>query len=417
MSQDFHNPDETTYDLISRLRKEARDSHSQPGKSGYTPHSSQRKGAQRHVRPGIGGSSRNSHRAPHVNFNPRFKKFKWPNQIFGLKLSTVLMGVSTLFALGILAVGLTILFANRTAGSPADGTVQASIYDVGSGDYGDATEAEEYDEYTGYPHEYYYEDDTDSEADFEVYGYTSPEEDNEEATAEGNPFTLLDATRVIETRLEILLYQLEITVTPQEWDVLLTAFAAGAYYAYRDADLHSEDWRILIADYAELAFLESEWVTQLAPPPEEAMEYEEDYEEETETEATLDEAPPIQPTPLPTPAPTNPSAPPIQAEAPPAYEDPQGQIVFINLTKILSGQRIDIVVPFVYNQRLIDLFVREFHLRLAVDNPSVFPYDEHTMIDLANNIARFYITHGADYAEYRLRNSITALERAEIAQQ
>jgi len=388
MSQDFHNPEETTYDLISRLRKEARQgSHPQPD-TGNTPPPS-RKSANPRSYP------IQSH--PHVNFR---NKSKGPKQILGVRLSTILMGISTLLALGILAVGLTILFANRTIGSPGGGN-----YDMGTGEYGDS----EADDYTSNP------DDGESYADY-------PENTDE---AETHPFTLLNIAEAITPRLEDLLYELEIEVNPNEWAEILAEFASGAYYEYRDTNPEVVDWSILVVNYAETAFLESEWAISLLPPPEESQEDEDEDEEDEDDETEYDEAddedeetetdetPTQEPSPTPNPSPA-PAPPPVETAYEP-FEEPEMQFVFINLTKIERNQRVDIIVPFVFNQGLIDLFVRNFHLRLAVDDPHTFPYDEHTMIELANNVARLYITNGANYAEYRLRENISVLERAEMA--
>jgi len=417
MSQDYLNPDETTYDLISRLRKEAKEAP-KPSQTSHIPHPSTHGSARRPQTHRGAMPTQNLRRTPHVNFN---NKSKGPKQILGMKLTTVLMGISTLFALGILAVGLTILFANQTLGRPRNGSSYNGPHNPSYGNYGSGGEDEDY------PSDYYenYLEDYDNQ----IPGYDDPEpQETEDNPSEPYAFTLQDVTEAIGPPLENLLYELEVTIAPDEWETLLADFALDAYNAYEGIDLLGEDWQIFVTAHAENKFLASEWAAALNSPPEE-YNYEEadEYEAETDDapdEETQEEQPLSTPSPTPestpqppapTPQPPAPTSPPQTAVNPPVEEGPQ--FVFISLTKIQRNVRTDIVVPFINNQRLIDLFVRDFHLRLAVNNPAVFPFDENAMIEWANTIARLYIENGVNNAENWLRYNIAALEQAEIEQQ
>jgi len=255
-TMDYHNTDETTYDLISRLRKEAK--QGAPSQSGNAPHPSAHSITKNPAISRKGSTPiQNPRGTPHVNFH---NKSKGQKQILGMKLSTVLMGISTLFALGILAVGLTILFANQTIGSPRNGASYPSTQYPAYGDYGSGADDNYLDnDYNN--NENYYED-------YDDHIEYSPEYQDADDT-QPEPFTPQDVAEAIEPRLEELIYQLDIYLNPDEWADILADFATDAYNAYATIDLLGEDWRILVSAHAESEFLASEWAAALNNPPEE----------------------------------------------------------------------------------------------------------------------------------------------------
>jgi len=412
MAHDFHNPDETAYDLISRLRKEAKGKKTGYKKINFVPH------------PSVRRSGKGKLQSASLF---KFRKFiRIPMDIMGIKLSTVLMGVSTLLALAIISIGLTIFFTHTPAGSPVD-PYNNPNEDFGSG-YVPETDNENSDDtdaygYYEYQDEQYADDDdgNDEEPDDELD--EAPEEESEENPDDeeensSNDYALPPSHQeiavAIRPHIAGLRSQLNLTFDAQEWASIIEELASQSHDAYHNLESGTEDWLAFVVEYAQTIFLESDWVMDIGLAP---MDEDSEDDEDNETEATTPTPSPI-PTPSPTPTPNDPetdetanngSADELVNDVP--------HIVFVTLTAEQAGQSTNIVLPMIYNQTLIDLFIRDFYLRLAVNDPSRFPFNENGMTAWANTIVSLYFNEGQAGAEYRLRRNIAALERADIQQQ
>ncbi|MCL2362657.1 MAG: hypothetical protein FWC73_12700 [Defluviitaleaceae bacterium] len=386
MAQDYHNPDETAYELISRLRKEAR-GKTDYKKVNYVPHPSYKRSGKE--------------KTPSVSLF-KFRRFiRIPMEIMGVKLSTLLMGVSTLLALAIVAIGLTIFFTHSPEGSPANSYTNGDYPGYPYPSEEDYEHIDSYDEYLEY-------DEEDENYEYDEYEPDEVEDEEEEPEADiASTPTRQEIAVAIRPHIAGLRTQLELTFGPQEWAAIIEELAQEAYYAYHDLESGVEEWQTFVIEHAQNMFLESEWVADIGEAPEEVEEDGEDDEDETE-----------QPTPSPTPTPAPPENNPPNDDSYTEYQPPQGpQIVFVNLISNSGGQSTDIAVPMVNNQTLLDLFVQDFNLRLAVNDTERFPHNFNGMTLWANTLVALYLEEGQAGAEYRLRRNIAALERAEIAQQ
>jgi len=409
MAQDFHNPDETAYDLISRLRKEARGKE-QTGqkKVNFVPHHSIRKSGKGKVK------------SPSLFKTRRF--FRIPMTIMGVKLSTLLMGVSTLLALAIVSIGLTIFFTSRPAASPSNPETEsgaAVFYD----DEDSENEDDENEDYTTdeYYHEYYGEYESDEEPDeeeYEEYG-----EENTDDESQSNPLPSRQEIAVtIRPHIAGLRSQLDLTFGSHEWTGIIDELAQYAYYAYQNLDSGTEEWQSFVIEYAQTKFLESEWAISIGEPP---TANDEDDEPTPTSTPIPSPTPASSPIPTASPSPTPPStSTPVPTSSPTPTPTPSSEtvqdvptVVHVTLTTFRDGQMFSMIVPMVDNQTLLDLFVIDFNLRLVVNDPVRFPFDENGMTAWANTLINLYFNEGQAAAEYRLRRNIAALERAEIGQQ
>jgi len=395
MAQDYHNPDETAYDLISRLRKEARGSD-QTGykKVNFVPHPSIRKSGKGKVK------------SPSLFKTNRF--FRIPMSVMGVKLSTLLMGVCTLLALAIVSIGLTIFFTNRPAASPPNPEAEsgAAIYYDEEDDYYNEGE-DENEENQDYYQDYYEVYEPDNDEDEENNEYYEADDNDEEPDTEGNPPPSRQEIAVaIRPHIAGLRSQLELTFGLNEWTGIIDELAQYAYYAYHSLESGVEEWQSFVIEYAQNMFLESDWVMDIGAPPEAGNETD---------ETTPTPSPTPNSTPEPTPSPTSTPAP--TPEPTPESVQDVPHVVHVTLASFRDGQAFNMVVPMVYNDTLLNLFVTEFNLRLIVNDPVRFPYNESGMTAWANTLINLYFNEGQAGAEYRLRRNISALERAEIDQQ
>jgi len=303
--------------------------------------------------------------------------------------------------LALLSFGIASIFTNAFGGSPQN-TVPAGNIFPEPGFY-----AGLYDE-----DDYSYEN-TDYEA-----GYQYPE-GYEYPSYEEVPMTKEEVKSAIRPYLEVLRDHVELEIDYYDWEQILEALAHDAYYVYRHENFVY--WQSYVIAHAENAFLDSEWGIALLPAPETEDEYIEndtsdndesdgedtEYNENTENDEDTESETP-EGTPTETPSPEN---------TPPANIPQTNQVQIAQISLISNPQNpgAGITVPFVNNQLLIDLFVRDFQLRIALNNPSTFPFDENAMLNWANTITNIYRDNGANSAETRLRNNISDIERAYAA--
>jgi len=369
MSDRFHNPEETTFDLISRLRREARQgSHPESNHAdkesgtykvyGYDPASPKPKPWTKINKP-KGSKPR---KKPSYTYRSA-KKAKDSKRILGFKMSTIAMSAGGLILLAVLSFGLTTLFTNVFGGSPAAASVNA---DVTPTPYPLEDEAyiplEEY----AYPAE-----------DYPLYEeYENVYED--EADIFNMPFTRLNVEYVIRPRLQELRYHMGLDFDDYRWNDIVYEVTSTTFDTYSDWDFVGIDWRSMILSFAEDTFVSSEWAIVLSDAPE-IIE-----DEPVQTE---------QPSPTPISTPT-----------------PRQQASTVRIT--LSHNGLGVLI--VDNQTLIDLFVRDYQLRLAINSPGDFPFSEHAISYWASAITRLYNEEGFTRAESRLQENIAALERAEI---
>ena len=349
MDDRYHGSDETTFDLISRLRKEARDTAKTPD---YPVPEAPK--------------YRNLDKRPSVT--KRMNRFV--KRYTGANISTIAMSVAAVLLLGVFVFSISSLLTSAFGDNPSVSAPPVT-YDVGyAGDY-------------EYEHEEeYYAHDDDYTDEYHQYQYDEPEE-YQYATS----ISPENAIEVLRPYMEDLRDYLELEFDMPVWQGILGELSVAAYYAFHHQDYYQDDWHEFVTQYARNAFLDSDWVYVNNEEDEEAEYY---YEYEPEAEYYYE--PHTEPTMAPTPQPT---------PAPPQAQQPQTVSV-----QLASG----LVVPFVDNQTIIDLLVKDYQLRLAVSS-NAFPFNNTAMNDWAGTIVTLYHENSPQAAESRLHNNIAAMER------
>ena len=350
MDDRYYNTDETTFDLISRLRKEAKDSAKIPD----------------YPVPELPRYRNLDKRPPVTKRVNRFVK-----RYTGANISTIAMSVAAVLLLGVFVFSISSLLTNAFGDNPVAQTSPTS-HDVGDAGDDEHEYNYEYYAYDDYPEEYYPET------------YDEPEEYT--YTIDISPETTLAA---ISPYMEDLRDYMELEFDVPTWQSILGELSMAAYYAYHHQDYYQDNWEAFVTQYAGNAFMYSDWVYADTHDDEYEEEYHEDeYIEEPEAEYYYE--PHVEPTPASTPAPT----------APP---EPVFHTVSVQLANGLT-------LPFVDNQAIIDLLVQDYQLRLAV-NSNAFPHNNTAMEDWANTIVTLYHQNSPQVAESRLRENIAAMAR------
>jgi len=318
-----------------------------------------------------------------------------PGQVLRHNLSKIALGGVALVLFGFFIFGVTSLF-NNAFGHSAPSTptdIDAATYlDQGSA-YENASEHDSSSIYAEYDEDGNAQDDNqDVENQLD---YAPP------ATTFSAPFSRYTIATVIQPYLEDISYDLGLEFEEGQWPYVVLDVATEAYYAYRDVVEDGIDWRQNVITFSELAFYYSGWGVMFPPPDYDGndAEPEEDSLPESSPPANAAHTPPAN-----------------NATHPPA-QPPQTQGVFLDFSLEHGGRRADFTVPFISNQGLIDLLVMDLQLRLVVNDPTNFPFNEAAMVAWANHIAETYRQNGLATAEAHLRSNISALERADIASQ
>ncbi|MCL2527718.1 MAG: hypothetical protein FWE42_04785 [Defluviitaleaceae bacterium] len=302
-------------------------------------------------------------------------------------ISKIALGSVALLLFGVFIFGVTSLFTRAFGDSAPSNppTHEPQIYP----NYVPSYEENFEDPYTDYYETYDGIENADS-----VLGNQQDVPDGEISSTVIYDFTQDNIMLAIGPYIEELSYEMGLEFDPYEWEAILQELAQGAYNAYHNILIEGVDWRNNVIAYAEGSFEYNH--TSVSS---QSTEYADEYEPEEPYDSYEAEAPIQTPPPANTPAPERP------------------RTVTLNLTSYSQGSPNNISTTFVNNQTLIDLFVRDFELRLAVNNPSDFPFSTSATQTWANTITNLYLQGDAQAAEAQLRGSITALERADIVHQ
>jgi len=369
-----------------------------------------------------------------------------PRLSLGKNLPTVALCVVAVLLFGAFIFGVSSLFTDAFGGSPTNGRTNnpsdhyATRYNIGDDEQGNPYDDNDYggdnpSNPNGYANAYDNEDSPYSEA---------PEQND-------LYFNQANIVTAIQPGLEALATQLGLSFEHYEWTVILHRLAADVYHEYQDIIIDGVDWRPNIVSYAENAFMSSEWVGEYSTSNADdsnSNDTTDDAANSDSSDADSSDTGANQPgtgqpgdtssgTPLagdnpsesgnqspgassPTPTPQltpspQPTSPPSQATPPQATPTPRPQTATVTLPSGAQGQGIS--VQLANNQQLIDLFISDFQLRLAVNDPAAFPFNDAAMQNWAYSITATYREEGSASALTRLRANITALERADIEQQ